>query len=445
MSCNFPTDTVTLWSTNKREICGAKYKKYYRDIKDKLSENGKVFIFGDPGMGKTTIILNLKDELSKSPENIPIFVDMSSDKPFVEEFWSFIKTAGVINKLSNRIFEKRKDFGYGTFSWLKKDFSAWIASQCKKGVDNPFIRLYSINLPECNTYQELDGLIAFLEDLKKINLKPTLLIDEARAEHFYPYIHKIINSGSTWLVVASPLSVLSSIKDDATIRRIRESSVILENLTLDDAKEILSQMCDEIGQFIAEDVYESKMTIAQLIVEAKGKYQEMMHECNNDLDCVKAEVKKIGEIKDIQDKSRELEGIVRSCIEQSKEILGIDKIFNTSKRIKVSDKKYRNIDIVLISHEKVFLGDVKLTNGENLKDNSIENIKEVTVTKEHELEGKKYPLGGTFIISNGDSEDFPGEVINIPTKIIKKALREKKCTDELRRILEEKLKAVLGE
>lgn len=441
MSCNFPSDTVTTWSSNSREIFGSKYKKYYTDIKNRLLDNGKVFIFGDPGMGKTTILLNLSKDLSSSGY-LPIYMDLSSDTPFVDEFWSFAKNSRIINNLSNEIFNRRKEIGYGKLTWLKKDFYTWIKSQCKKGVDNPFVRIYSLNFPDCKTYEGLDGLITFLDDMKKIGLRSVLLLDEARAEHYYPYIHKIINSGSSFLAVASPSGVLSSIKDEATIRRIRENSIILEQLTLDDAKEILSQMCKDIGENIAQEIYDHGMTIAQLIIQAKDLYQELEYECKHDLECVKNNAKNLGEIKDIQEKSKELEDIIRECIRQSKEILEVDKIYDTAKRVKGLGKS-RNIDIVLISHGKVFLGDVKLTNGEILKNSSIENIMDVTSTKEQELEGSKYPVGGVFIISNSEARDFPGKTITIPSRIVKNALRKKQCTENLRRIIEEGLRIIL--
>ncbi|MBB5254879.1 hypothetical protein [Sulfurisphaera ohwakuensis] len=440
-SCNFPPDTVSLWSTNYREIYGSKYKNYYKMIKERLLQNKKTFIFGDPGMGKTTILLNLSVDL-KAMGYFPIFVDMSSDKPFVDEFWSFVKTSGIQEKLNTEIVNRKEEFGYKGFTKLKKDFIAWMKSQCKKGIDNPFVRIYSINFPECNVYEGLDGLIKFLDDLRSIQLNTVLLIDEARAEHYYPYIHKIINSGVTYLAVASPTSVLNSIKDEATIRRIRENSVILEPLTKEDAVEILSQMCKDIGENLAKEVFDPNMTIAQLIIEAKEVYQELLYECKHDLECVKSTAKDIGEIKNIQDASKSLEAIIRECIKGSKEVLEIEKVYDTGKRVKGSSKQ-RQIDIVLISHGKVFLGDVKLTNEEFLKNSVIENVLDVISEREQELDGSIYSVGGVFIITNGEVKDFPGKVIKLPNRTVKRALRKNTCTTDLRERVVEELRVIL--
>ncbi len=444
--CNFPPDTETPWPrnniqipNNNIQILGSKYKKYYSEIKERLLKNGKVFIFGDPGMGKTTILHNLSKDL-KSENYIPIYMDLSSDKSFVDEFWFFIKTSTVIDKLSNEIFNKRKEIGYTRLRWFMKDFPTWMKSECKKGVDNPFIRVYSLNFPDCKTYDGLDGIIKFLDDVNKIGLKMILLLDEAREEHYYPYIHKLINSGSVKLAAASPSEVLNSIKDEATIRRIRENSIILEQLKLDDAKEILSQMCKDIGENIAQEIYDNGMTIAELIIEAKQLYEELDYECKKDLECIKNKAKKF-EIGDIQEKSRELEKIIRECIRKSKELLGIDRIFDTAKKVKGSTKN-RNIDIVFTSRNKIFIGDVKLANSESLKDSSIENINDV-VTTEQEIDGSKYNVGGVFIISNAKPLNFTGKTITISNLMVRRALRKNQCTEELRKYLEDQLKEII--
>ncbi|BCS91423.1 hypothetical protein [Metallosphaera javensis (ex Sakai et al. 2022)] len=441
-SCNFPPDSVSTWESNN-EIFGSKYKRYYKEVEDRLLTAGKVFIFGDPGMGKTTILLRLSQELKGLGKYSVIYMDLSSEKSFVDEFWFYVKNSGIIQAISNAVFERRREAGYGFMNLLKKDFRTWMKTQCKKGSTNSLVRLYSLNFPECNSYQGLDGIILFLKDLKLLGAEPVLLMDEARPEHYYPYIHKLVNSGDARLVTASPTAVLEKIKDEATIRRIKENWVQLEPVTLNDAREILSSMCPEIGKYLVEEVYENNMTIAQLISGAKRLYERLQYECKRDFTCIEEKAKNLDRFPEIQEASKKVEVIVRECINQEKETLNIDRVFDKGKKVR-GNKSNRNIDVAFISRGLLFLGDVKLTNSEEIRSNSIENVLDIITEREQEIEGRKYTVGSVFIITNGKVFDFPGDVIYLPNRLLREAMNRGTCTDELRKELSKKINEILN-
>lgn len=343
--------------------------------------------------------------------------------------------------ISGMISSRRREIGYTKWEQLKKDFETWMKSRCRNSQD-PLIRLYSLNFQDCKVYDGLDGIVTFLSDLSSLNLSPVLLMDEARGEHFFPFIHKLVNSGQVYLAVASPTGVLATVKDEAVLRRIRENFVQLDPLKLEDAVEILLGMCKEIGKDLAETVYDHGMTIAQLITEAKSTYRDLLYECKQDLSCVEENVKKHGQITEIQKVSKEMESIVRECLVELKDELGIERVFETGKKV-TGNRSSRNIDIVFVSHGYLFLGDVKLTNGEVVKGNSMENVMDVIGIGTQEIEREKYTVGGVIVFTNGKVFDFPGFTVNLSNKAIWKALREGRCVEELKDNLKRQLESIL--
>ncbi|EZQ12057.1 hypothetical protein CM19_00200 [Candidatus Acidianus copahuensis] len=343
---------------------------------------------------------------------------------------SFFPFEGVREEIRKIIFEKRKEIGYTKWTWVKKEFGTWLDRECESP-SHPLIKLY------CKKYEKsLDGIIEMLRDAKSQNVKIALLIDEAREDDLARYFHKLINSGVATMVIAFPTSEIGKVSDKALARRIKENLTEIEQPNKRDVEEILEHMCGpEIGKEISQDVFYPDMTIAELVQTAREFYFNVQKICEENKECFLSHLKNM---ENLQERSKDLEnlirGIIRDFIKDRMDFI----LFDTQKKINVGAKD-RLMDIVLIYKDKLYLGDVKLTNQEMLSQKNYENVSDVVSYIDNggngrvKIDKKEYIVEKVFLITNAKKieNDHKITVFQIPLHEFREALEFHK-TDKVR-------------
>jgi len=402
--CEIPNVTVTTWSTKVILLAGPTYKKFYDKIKEAVSSSQVVSIIGQPGMGKTTLLK--KCEVDYASSHYPIFLDLANRENIVEEFWSKIEYLKIkIRELALvKIKELNKRYGYGFWKRITGvKFEDHLRYSCGK-YDDDLLRLYCLDYGK-----DYDGMIRLLRDLKNIT-KPILLIDEVRDSHI-GLIHRLINAGlEIPILIAIPTHSFSKISDLAIRRRIEESKLSLDDaLTQDDVREIIDTYCKQLSEDLFSIVYplwkgKELTTISGILQFIRNEIIKVNSMCNEDIECIRNELKKYSVLKNPDEDSKELEKRVRELLSTLSKEYRITYIHPRGKRIEVN-KRFVVVNVFFTSGDFAYIGVIRLSNNGEIRD--LQDIQDLAKADVLEHEKKTYRLKGKFIITNVRGLEIP--------------------------------------
>ncbi|MEM3203677.1 MAG: ATP-binding protein [Saccharolobus sp.] len=418
MSCEIPRVSVTTWSSKGVILVGPTYKKYLEKALNAVKNKEVASVVGQPGMGKTTLLKKI-EELTESG-NLVVFLDLANKQQIQDEFWTKINAFDLKNRVLPILYESKNKIGYSIWKRIfGVKFENWLLKVCNK-YDNPYLRIYCLNYEK-----DFDGMINALRDLKHVT-NPILLIDEVRESHMN-LIHRLINAGlEIPIIMAIPTDAYSKINDLAIRRRIEESRIPLDNaLTSDDIKEIVMAYCKGLGEYLLPIIltlWASKelTTVSSILQFLRNEIDKVKKICNNeDLECMKNELRKSTSLKNPEDDAREFEKRVRDLLTNISKEFGITYVHSRGKRVEANGKS-TVVGIFFIADGQAFIGDVVFSN-----DGVIHNEDEIKLLgniEEVEYEKKMIKVGGRFLITNVDVSLDKIFVLNIPTLEVVKIL-----------------------
>ncbi len=419
MPCEFPEYTVTQWSSNPK-IGGKAWVEGYEKMMRMIDEEGNKVgvIMGQPGMGKTAMLVKMRRELEERHTNSTFFMDMAGKDDLVEEFWRNEEMKRLKDKAFQKLSDKKKEIGYGIWAKIKKEFRVWLDIACDKNkFDTPFSYLFKLY---CLPYsRDIDGMLDLLKDASEA-FKVTILLDEVRGEdEMLGPLHRLLNSDvNVKLIITLIPGVLDSINDGALRRRLEKDSlkvVLPSALSDEDKKEIINVYCSELSEELSKTVNGS--TVNELLINAREAYKNASKECSGrSIDCFKRVLSGYGGIKDAREASSELERKIRLALQEMKSEFGVVYVHDRGKRLSqgtVDDRGKRlpqvTPDIYFETKDKIFMGDIKITSYETVKD--LENVKIMANMKQYKGVDGKMKLTITFVISNVDNMPLPSNVL----------------------------------
>ncbi|ARM74814.1 ATP-binding protein [Acidianus manzaensis] len=389
--CNIPKVTVTTWSSRNVVLAGPTYRQYLQKALDAIKNKDIASIIGQPGMGKTTILKKLQENVNNS-----FYLDLASKTEIEDEFWSKIDQLKLRNMVLPLLSQNKGKYGYSFFKrLLGVKFEDWLEKVCNK-FDEVELRIY------CLSYEKnFDGMLKLISDLKKFE-DLSLLIDEIRDNHI-PKIHRLINSGlGIPVIMAIPTDSYSKITDLAIRRRLDESRISLDSaLTPQDISEIIDAYCHPI----AEDLFPIILsmwngrelnTVSSILQFIKSDIEKMEKECNEDINCVKEKLKNSHTLKNPEEESRNLEKMIRDMLNSLSKELGITYVHPRGKRIEVKGK-YIVAGIFFIKDNLAYVGLVKLMSDDKENDEEVELLSQL---EKVEHDKKEYVVGNKFVITN---------------------------------------------
>lgn len=337
MVCEFPEYTVTQWNT-KPKLGGRRWVEGVKELESIIIKSGfgVGVIVGDPGMGKTALLLSLKDRLANSGFHV-VFMDLAGKDNLVEEFWKNINMDRLREEAYGFLYKNRKNIGYRGSAKLFKEFNAWLKIRCKKrDYNDDYAHVFKIY---CNSYSDsIDDMISLIDDISRLGKSVVLLIDETRnVEGIIKPLHRLLNSNLNFKLVLTIIpDVLESITDGA-IRRRLESDALRINLSPpindDEVRGILSAYCEEYADVLANAVKGSK-TVNEILINARERYEEALHNCvGSSSECIKGFLSGLPSIESPQEVSKKLEGIIRDGINSLREQFGIEYVHDKGKKM----------------------------------------------------------------------------------------------------------------
>ncbi|BDC17842.1 ATP-binding protein [Acidianus sp. HS-5] len=431
MICNIPKVTVTTWNSNNVILVGPTYKQYLEKALNSIRNNDIASIIGQPGMGKTTILKKVQEDVKDA-----LYMDLASKGEIEDEFWSKIDKGEISRKVLPKMDKKK--YGYSFWKRLMGvKFEDWLHKLCGK-YDDTLLKLY------CLDYQkDFDGMIRAINDLKGIE-HFSLLIDEVRENHI-PKIHRLINAGlGIPVLMAIPTDVYSRISDLAIRRRLDESRISLDNaLTSEDIKEIVDVYCHEISDDLLPIVISlwngrELNTVSSILQFMKSEVEKFEKECSssqNSIECVKEKLRESHSLKNPEEESKKLEKMIRDLLTSLTKEFQISYVHPRGKRVEVKGK-YLTLGIFFIKDNNAYVGLVKLLNDDKNED---EEVKMLSLVEKVEHEKKEYAVEKRFIITNSQSLNVDPTIIKIELTTME-AIRILQGDTE---ILEEKLKEIL--
>lgn len=432
MLCNIPKVSVTTWSSRNIILVGPTYKQYLNKALESIKNKEVASIIGQPGMGKTTILKKVEETVPS-----PIYLDLASKGDIEEEFWTKVSGERVRSLIFPELEKEKKKYGYSFFKKLfGVSFTSHLEGLCNKliGKDDVKLRLYCLNYEK-----SFDGMISFIRDYKGFS-DIVLLIDEVRESHI-PKIHRLINSGlSVPILMAIPTDAYSKISDLAIRRRLDESRISLDSLSVDDIKEIVEAYCKPLSDEIFPVVLSlwrgrELNTVSSILQFIRGEVERVSKECGDNLDCAKEKMKISYSLSNAEEDTKTLEKLVRdSLISLSKE-LNISYVHSRGKRIEIKGKSFV-ASIFFIANEEAYVGLVRLYNNESKVDEDLKLLANVSVV-EHEK--KNYPVRSRFVITNSQSLEVDDTVQKVEISTME-VIRVLQGDNE---ILEEKVRSLV--
>ncbi|AHC52653.1 hypothetical protein SUSAZ_10350 [Sulfolobus acidocaldarius SUSAZ] len=410
--CDFPEYTVTRWDSKPR-LGG----KRWIDAVDKLYEavsKEKEFrvgvIVGEPGMGKTAVILSLKEKLSTDGGFHVIFLDLAGKDDLVGEFWENANVKKLKEEAYNVLNRNQKNIGYTGLARLSKEFKTWLKQKCKKkDYGDNFAYAFRIY---CNSYSKtLDDVSNFIADVSMLGKEVVLLIDEMRnADGIIKPLHRLLNSNVKFKLILTLIpGVLTSIEDSAIRRRLLDALRIELStpITEEEEKGIIAAYCQEFADMLAKAVNESSdpeiLKVNDILKNARDLYNRAKENCvGSSSDCIARFLSSASQIKNPQDLSRKLESLIRNGLIKLQGEFGIEYVHPRGKRL---EGKGVTPDIYFMTKDKVYIGDIKITNMNSLSRRELSNV--LNFVKIDKEEGKDVVK---FVISNVRNLDLPPEV-----------------------------------
>ncbi|MCI2414681.1 MAG: ATP-binding protein [Candidatus Aramenus sp.] len=411
--CDFPGYTVTRWGSKPR-LGGKRWidaaNKLHGAVASKKGFQAGVIV-GEPGMGKTAVILYLKERLSTDGEFHVIFLDLAGKDDFVGEFWENANVEKLKEEAYKVLERNKKNVGYTGLTLLSKEFKTWLKQKCKKkdyGDDFAYaFRIY------CNSYSKtLDDVSNFIADVRRLGKEVVLLIDEMRnADGIIRPLHRLLNSDVEFKLILTLIpDVLTSIKDSAIRRRLEDALRIELStpITEEEEKGIIEVYCPEFADALAKAVNESsdsnKLKVNDILIKARELYNKAKENCvGSSSDCIARFLSGASQIKNPQDLSRGLERSIRDGLRelQKQKEFDIEYVHPSGKRLEGGVTP----DVFFKTKEKVYIGDIKITNKEGLSKKELSNV--WNFANIGKLEDKDVVK---FVISNVKNLDLPSEV-----------------------------------
>ncbi|AWR96334.1 ATP-binding protein [Acidianus sulfidivorans JP7] len=392
--CNIPKVTVTTWSSRNVVLAGPTYRQYFQKALDAIKNKDIASIIGQPGMGKTTILKKLQENVEHS-----FYLDLASKAEIEDEFWSKVDGFKLKELVLPLLSQNKKKYGYSFFKKLfGVKFEDWLEKSCGK-FDDAELKIY------CLSYERnFDGMLKLISDLKKFQ-DITLLIDEIRENHISK-IHRLINSGlGIPVIMAIPTDSYSKITDLAIRRRLDESRISLDSaLTSQDIKEIIDAYCHPI----VDDLFPIVLsmwngrelnTVSSILQFIKNDIEKIEKECNEDLSCIKEKLKNSHTLKNPEEDSRNLEKMIRDMLNSLSKELDISYVHPRGKRIEIKGK-YIVAGLFFIKDNVAYVGLVKLMSDDKDHDEEVELLSQL---EKVEHEKKEYIVGNKFVITNSQN------------------------------------------
>ncbi len=423
MNCNFIEYTVAKYGEENVKLAGRLWTTIFKEIEDAILQrkNIVITIIGRPGMGKTTILNAVKSSLK---DKFVIYLDLVGAESLAKAAWYILDNTKIKELIKCRTFqilnEHRKDIGYGTISRLGRDFNNWLKHMCEKKKWNEqwgyAERLY------CLSYdKDINGFIALVNDLKKLDIVGILLDELSPDEKILYEVHKLVNEVSVPIIITLVPEITTYIKDPALIRRLEEYKREL-NLTEEDKKEILKAYCPDYAEELFTDIQvRNAETVNVLLNRARMLLDSAIDECKEELykrdECIRVKLSKSEEIKDILNASRKLEKAIRKGLLELENELGISYVHEREKEIK---EMHVRVDIFFIKDNIAYIGDVKLSNELTL--DNIENMKKLINYDRYKdsKKGEEYSVK-KFIVTNVKNVELPNfKIIYVDSETVNK-------------------------
>jgi GTPase SAR1 family protein len=430
--CEFQEYTVSKYGEESK-IAGKLWINTLNEIKDAIEhkKNVVITIIGEPGMGKTTLLNAVYNELKD--RSYIIYLDLVNSPSVSSSAWDFIKDPlfkmKVEKEVFNILFNHQKEIGYVSLAKFR-EFPNWLRHLCKKKTWNKDLayaeRLY------CMPYNEsIEGLIEFVKDLSHLGIS-AILFDEVKVTHLSE-LHKLINELNLPLIVTMIPEIFSEVKDKALERRLKEKEIELK-LSEEDKKDILKAYCEDYYEELLNlQGVEKASTTNELLDKAREAYLTVLAKCNTDYkkeECIRQGLSNFLKMDNIQVISTKFEKKIRDGLMDLQGELKIDYVHNSGKKIK---EKGIIVDIFFKKGNVEYLGDVKLSN-----EKYVDNI--VNMKKLEDLEKDGGYTVRKFIVTNQpnmDLKDF--KIIHVTNEEIMKILEGdiEKRNELVRKIIKE--------
>ena len=448
MVCEFPEYPVTKFADTNVKLAG----KVWYEAKERaksLIEEGKdsvLTIYGSPGMGKTTILNAVYNDLKNRA--YLIYVDVSGKDSLAEPMWDWVEKTlkdRIRSDAYKLLYDHRKELGYNAFAWMRREFGNWLSKKCKEGIKgelNYALRLYCFDYP-----RDLEGLVEFLNDLSILG-KIGILVDELHhAERLLGELHRLINTARAPIIIATTSEdYLGLGKDNPLQRRLSENKIELTSLTYDDKREILRAYCPEFAEDLmaVESVVNSKR-VNELISNAKNAILEAVSRCEkeyNKVECIKRVLPKTVLPENVQKASIGLEKVMRDALGRVKDRHGIIYVHKRGKEI-VTKEGVVTVDLYFETNNAIYLGDIKLSTASELSEKQLKNVEKLVGLNRLKslLDGKEKDVM-KFIVTNTDVAPPEGfKVVKLPADEIGRVVdKDSPNPSEAERLVEEMLK-----